>query len=212
VRLLRWLFLLLFPLAANATTIFTSLGAGNSYDDTTGASVSGASSNTGSFAATGMAFTPSGNFLLGQIDTALNFWAGTNSVVLTLNTDSGGSPGSVLETWNLGTLPAIETCCTIETVTPTSPIFLNSGVQYWLVASPGAANTSVVWEANNLGLTGTEGQRIGNSAFNPIRATLSAFDVQGTSVPEPGTFGAEAAAIAFGSAALYRRLRRGVSR
>jgi hypothetical protein len=72
--------------------------------------------------------------------------------MLTLNSDNAGLPGAILMSWSLsgGLQPfgSNTTCCTaIETVTPTSPLILSLGSQYWLIASAGAADTWDDWVA-----------------------------------------------------------------
>jgi hypothetical protein len=115
------------------------------------------------------AFTPSGDYVLTQIDVAIteDFQihqppAGTTTRVnLTLNKDSGGIPGAVLESWaNLVPAPAPPASAEV-TVFSTSTVQLSPGVQYWIVAS-------VVPEPNE------------------VTQVDVAFDVLGDPIPEPG--------------------------
>jgi hypothetical protein len=139
-----------------------------------------------------MPFMPSGNWdwVLTQIDVALQSDLGTDSAVLTLNSDSAGQPGGVLASWNLSGLPTLnhlmDSCCPVDTVvTPSSPVFLGGGVQYWLVVSTPGTTEADAWMFNNTGSTGGGSSQVNLGSWNqnPL-PTLGAFDVQGVA-PEP---------------------------
>jgi len=144
-----------------------------------------------------MPFTPTGNFALSQIDAALTYYYypnnnSLNSVVLSLNSDSGGLPGAVLMSWTLNDLPPYQACCTVETVVPASGVTLISGVQYWLVTSPTTSSTFANWNSQQLpGMVGINAQNLGSGWSSWLSTTRGAFDVIGTpllaDVPEPGT-------------------------
>jgi hypothetical protein len=133
-----------------------------------------------------MPFVPLGNWdwVLTQIDVALQSDFGTDSAILTLNSDSAGQPGGVLAIWNLSRLPLLnhlaDSCCLVDTVLPTSsPVLLSSGVQYWLVASAVGNTEADAWMFNDTGSTGGGSLfRFGTWSPNPL-STLGAFDVQG---------------------------------
>jgi len=138
-----------------------------------------------------MGFTPSGNYSLSQIDVSLTWTAGSNSgPVLTLNADDAGLPGTVLMSWNLsgglGSFGSNSTCCTaLKTVTPGSPLVLNAGTQYWLVAEAGASDT---WDDWVVGGDFGSPVAITELSGGPLVRTTDdqgGFDVQGTAVPEP---------------------------
>jgi hypothetical protein len=193
------LFMGMFIGTARAATIYNNFNSGNGYSTTTGWTVSGSTSTPGSFTAA-MAFTPSGTFTLSQIDVAINLISGTNSASLTLNSDSGGAPGGVLETWSLSSLPAFGACCTVETVTPVGSIVLTSGTQYWIVASAIASDTWAGWMLNTTSATGFEW----SNGTTTGGQTLGAFDVLGDPVPEPSSVLLTAGGLAW----LWRRRRR----
>jgi hypothetical protein len=92
-----------------------------------------------------MAFTPSGTYVLDQINVALELATGASSVTLTLYSDSDGAPGSVLASWNLTGLAGFESCCAVETVSPSGSIVLYAGSQYWIQAAAGRPTTQVGW-------------------------------------------------------------------
>jgi hypothetical protein len=197
--------MLLFVGTAGAATIYNNFGPGDAYCGC-GYAVSGSTSGSGFFQEAN-AFTPSGTFTLTQIDVAIDVVSGTNSASLTLNSDSGGLPGAVLETWSLPSLPGFPTCCTVETVTPSgSPIVLTSGTQYWLVASPIASDTFAAWMVNSTSASGPRATNQGSGFSSDGVSALGAFDVLGTpGVPEPSTLLFTAGGLAL---LWLRRLRR----
>ena len=137
-----------------------------------------------------MAFTPGANYTLAQIDVALQYEGGTNSVTLRLDDSVGGVSGSALLTWSLSGIPAAARCpptTTVPTVIPEAEINLFAGTQYWVVVGPGQSDTVVDWDYNSIGATGYAAFNQGsgwNAGLTP-RPQFSAFDVQGT--PEPET-------------------------
>ncbi len=179
---------------ACADTIYSNLSPSSpTYNGTDAVGsylVSGATATVGLAVTSAMAFTPSGTYDLSQIDLALGWHSsGTNSVVITLNSDSGNAPGTVLETWSQSSLPTfLSTSDVLQTLLPISTITLTSGDQYWIEVSPGASDTWAAWNGNNTGAKGTAWQN-GTTFSND---TLGAFDVQGTApvtaVPEPSTW------------------------
>jgi len=177
---------------AAATTIYSNFGPGNDY-------LGNVSRSFGGFPMVGQAFTPSGNYQLTQIDLALVYFGGTNSVNVGLNADTGGLPGAVIATWSDPiNLQAIgTTCCIVQTFTPSSTILLSSGTQYWIVVAAGASDTFAGWNLNNTADDGSVALNFGSgfSLDGPLRR--SAFDVLGdSSVPEPTTLALTALGLA----------------
>jgi len=173
---------LLAPSPIRADSVYNNFGPpGNSYVAGTGWLVSGWE--------LAMPFTSSGNYTLSQIDLALSSQLGGNATV-TLDSDSGGLPGGVLETWNLTNLPDFGTCCSVQTVLSSGSIGLSAGTQYWLVAS-GASDSFILWNYNETGAMGQLAYNPGSGfIFDGVSPmALGAFDVQGTpaAVPEPSS-------------------------
>jgi MYXO-CTERM domain-containing protein len=203
--------IVLFAVApAQAAVIFDNFGGGNGYNCCGGWTVSGATSGVGN-EASAMDFTSTTAFTLSEIDVALGFVTGTNpgGVTLYLETSTipagGGAPNTVLDSWLLGTLPSLGTCCGIESVFGTDSLAANT--QYWLVAIP-ASDTWAAWNDNSIGATGNmAGSQDNGSTWNLSSGQdQGAFRVlSGSSVPEPVT--AFLAAAGLGLLAVLRRKR-----
>jgi hypothetical protein len=136
----------------------------------------------------GMSFVSSVDFSLTQIDIALSHDSGTNSAVLTLNSDIDGLPGAVIMSWSLDNIPYTAlTCCTVQTVVSSSPVTLIAGVPYWIVVTAGGPDTSIDWFRNSISATGTTALNNGGSGFFANTNVVGAFDIVGDTVPEPST-------------------------
>jgi len=190
--------LLAAPIVSQADTIYTDLGAGDTYNCCTGWTVSTASSAAGNVNVSADAFTPSSNYDLTQILIAIQNLSGTNQAYVTLNADSGSdTPGAVIEAWSLSSLPNFgSTNNTVQTLTSVGPtVVLDSGIQYWIVVYPDnsglSSNTWDAWNYNSTGATGPFSQSHDGVTFpSGGPNNLGAFEVDGTSpTPEPGTFG-----------------------
>jgi hypothetical protein len=162
------------------------------YNASTSHTIEG--SAAGPFDAQGFSFMPSASEQLLQIAIALSSDGGTNSMSVTLNSDSSGLPGAVLETWNVSGLPSGGTCCTLQTLTSNLTIDLFTGTRYWVVALPGANDSFGGWNLDNTGITGTrviEHDPAGPFSILDTTDELGAFAVIGNGVqvtppvPEP---------------------------
>ena len=173
--------LAVFPGFAKADVIFSDFGAGNTYSCCLnwGIGLHIPPFNTIS----AMAFTPSSNFDLSQIDLGITWVGNTNSVIVSLENDSSGLPGSAIESWTVSNLPPTGSTNAIETVRPVSPVELMATQQYWIDVA-GVGDASAAWNWNVVGAIGPYAQR-GGGSFVLNDGTLGAFDVLGTPIPEP---------------------------
>jgi len=176
--------LAVFPGFTKADVIFSDFGPGNTYscclDWGIGLHIPPFST------VSAMAFTPSSNFDLSQINLGITWVGNTNSVNVSLETDSAGLPGTTIESWTLTNLPPVGSTNLIETISPVSTIELRAWQQYWIAAA-GVGDASAVWNWNIVGATGAYAQSDGGS-FVLNQGTLGAFDVLGAPVPEPSSF------------------------
>jgi len=195
---------LALPVVSRAdTVVYSDLASGNSYDPsnaTTSPSdnweVSGAASADGE-ELVAVPFTPSANYDLTKILIALSYSSGTNNgAYVTLDSDSSGTPGAVIESWTLSNLPALGSTSTItsqQTLTSAPGVLLTSGTTYWIVAMPDSAGTSDTidgWNFNINGDSGTVAYSFDGTTWSTDGSPfiLPALKVKGTPVPEPATF------------------------
>lgn len=144
------------------------------------------------------AFTPTFDATVDQISVVAQYIPflapGTSPVSLTLLSDSGNSPGSVLESY-VATLDLSNPLLQIVTVDSSSHPLLQAGDQYWLSFTPlDPINTAIGWGLASPGYPGielpiAESTTGSNSGWGPTGLNLAnEFSVSGTPVPEPGTF------------------------
>jgi len=195
-----------------ADTVFSNFGPLDTFNTQDGFPVSGPKSLLGQSITVAMGFTSPGNFTLSQIDVAVSYFAGVNDVVLTLNTDSGGIPGAIMESWTLTGLPNFGSDYAPLTLTSVPGVRLDAGQIYWLEASAGEPTNLSVWNQNSIGETGTIDEYFSGGWHEFSNRAQGAFDVIGAAAtPEP----ASAALIGFGLlgiGGILRRKRRQMSR
>jgi hypothetical protein len=196
--------------ASSIITIFNTFGPGHSSDCCSGFSELGSDYMPNAYT-TAMAFTPSTTAPLFAIDMAISFNAGvSNQFTFALMTDSGGLPGSILESWSLTTTFFTGCAHCFETVFSTQQLVLQAGTQYWLVPFPNHT-MDANWDQNVVGALGTAAFSLDGGktwTLNP-NSSMGAFDVRGmssTTVPEPSTFGFMATGLA-GIIGVIRRKR-----
>jgi hypothetical protein len=165
---------------ANASTIvYSSFGPGDTYDVTSGWTIGGAGVYV-----QGLQFTPAGSAVVETIEIAAFQIAGGTALNVSLMTDAGDQPGSVLET--------VPICCfgagaSIQLANSVLRPLLTGGTKYWLVVSPVAAGDLFGWDRNfnlialnaqqsmggpwSVGLEWQGAMRIRGDAATPTRAT-----------------------------------------
>ena len=177
--LLRLALLAAAIVPANAGIIFSDLDVGNAYSIIGGYHITDSQP-------VGMTFTAPMDFRLGELDLALSaalFSSTANGLQVSLNADSGGSPGTVLSTWTLNNLPLSTVCCTLQKVVAASPIDLTFGSLYWVVATTSDPMANFVWNFNLVGASSSGPAIVPALTSTPF--LLGAFQV--TSIPEPGS-------------------------
>jgi hypothetical protein len=202
--------LVALPTPASAEIVFSNFGPGNSYDVDAAWVVAGPTSEAPDRpSAWAFGFTPSGNFALTQIDIAMSNSSAPISVTVSLDQATGGLPGATIESWTLTSLPVFPPDPgAVQTVVPVSTVPLDSGTEYWLVATA-AGETIDSW---NVALGGPNAPAAldtgsGWALQPPLNEPFGAFDVQGNAIPESSTW----AMMLLGFAALgfvgYRQTR-----
>jgi hypothetical protein len=220
---------LAFPAKSHADTIiYSNLGTSNSYDGGTAWNVLPPPPSVA------VPFTPSVAMDLSQILIALTVGGDNNCniygacPIVTLNSNSGGLPGAVIESWTLSPLPDFGSVFTIQpnqTLTSTPGVLLSGGSEYWIVATGGRTLEGIteqdVWNFNNTGDGGTMATNYLNSGWvsgsasalcgtTTITCVRAAFEVTGTTatsgVPEPSTW--LLLGISLASVAAWRQMKR----
>jgi hypothetical protein len=130
------------------------------------------------------AFTPSADATATKVTVSIGYLAGAGSIILSLNADNGGIPGTVLEQWTLGDLGQSGTCCSVQSK-KVSGIALTAGQQYWIVAT--TKPHSSVWAAWNVadsdqvdnflnaGLTNQQGNPVWESYMTNINVAFAVY-------------------------------------
>jgi hypothetical protein len=170
--------------ASAATTLYSDLGSGNTYN-CCGAWTVGGMSNT----APAISFTASAGGSVTQIDIALQNHGsvpGADGATVSLWTDVSGQLGAQLGSWSVSNFPAFGSSnSALTAITGITGVSLAAGANYYLQAAPAAGGaTSVAWNWNTVGATST----ILENGVSTSGNLTGAFDVLGTSVPEPATW------------------------
>ncbi len=92
-------------------------------------------------------FTASFDVTLDSIEFSAFYYQGLNTLDVIVMSDSGGKPGSALETLTISNLGGLSTSGTIYTVN-SSGVTLTAGVQCW-VALEAEGNGLFAWNVNN---------------------------------------------------------------
>jgi len=143
-----------------------------------------------------MQFTSSSTVDLADAMLALGNYAGSNSpITVDLESDDSGAPGIVLATLTQqGTIPQYYSPGLVTFDYSGTPVQLNSGSTYWLVALETDPNSQQAWFLSN-DAAGLDSVNYVGSATGPWTAgcppgpgcsdSLAAFQVDGTTLPIP---------------------------
>lgn len=175
--------------AAADSIIFSNLGPGGTYNPGVAYGVSGPLSQNEGSAAIGQPFVPTADFAFDAVEVAFNWVLDTNAGTVSLMSDLGGRPGSVLESFGFTDRPHSsstdsELALGVSLLRP----LLRAGIPYWIVATA-EGDAFMAWSHNNTGQFGTA-IRINDEEWT-LRPDLAsaAFRVRGSPVkgvvPEP---------------------------
>jgi hypothetical protein len=138
---------------AGLVTIFDNIGKvypKGAYSCCDGFTVTGPDAPSGPEFWVGAAFTPSANHTVTVIKVALGLIGGSNEVVLSVNNDNGGVPGTAIKSWNVKSLPEAGTCCTVMARKDEAGIPITAGTQYWIVVqTSNSSNIQAAWDVND---------------------------------------------------------------
>jgi hypothetical protein len=147
-------FLCLVPIlsaSSFADTLYTNLEPGN-VASAPGGYCLGTGTCATSYWIDAIAFTPSTTAALADIGITLAYVSGQNSATIQLLNDSGGLPGSLIESWTVNNLSMFQknTPTTATFVTSNSNPILDAGQQYWvavIAGTPGDKANLLYWMA-----------------------------------------------------------------
>jgi hypothetical protein len=135
----------------------------------------------------GTTFITTGGGTLSSIFLAVD---GTVDDSVGLYTDSGGQPGTLLESWSLTFAPPFSSVPSAVTLTSVDQPFLSSGTQYWLVVSTPTPLSEIGWAENDENVIG--GRWISSTSVNALVQdlpgdTTPGIQLNSSSAPEPAT-------------------------
>lgn len=175
---------------SSATVAFSTLEAGGGYSGASGTAISG-SADTSGYQGFGNEFAPTVSGELDNIGIALAYVYNVSQpelVDVQLRLDSGGSPtGPILASGSVMTDGYFGSSSTaLSTFSPSTPVSLTAGTDYWLLITPSSSSSVDVWNDETSGMPGNfAATRDGSTwAVGPDQnQPLNAFQV--IVVPEP---------------------------
>jgi len=182
--------------------VYSNFGAGDSYDLSMAWTVTGPTHGALPEFDQAVALTPGADYFLDEVYVAMYNTGGTNQVDVMVTDDSSGVPGSILEQTSV-TAPGSASVVQASFAGTTQ---LSSGQQYWLWLSTPTDGWNG-WYFNNQSDTTLRASATdmgsGGGWTASTGSNRAAFRVEGTLVPEPGTF----VLLGLGAVglALYRR-------
>ena len=191
-----------FTSSSLGAVIFNNFGAGNSYNISSGWTLSeGAPINIDWDQGDGFTVN-GGDYFLDRIDLAIGLVVGQNRIFIDVYTTVGGLPGVVIDSavieGQMGTFgqdnPPIVALFDGSTI-------LQNGQQYFVIASTDT-DTWAAWNLNSIGDMGPHAFRQNLGDWSVSNNTRGAFRVKGTLVPAPGVL------ALLGMAGLVARRRR----
>ena len=196
----------IISIPATADTIYNNFNTGDTYDGFAGWDASGPDGPNGQVT-NAQEFTAGKSAFVSQIDLGVSVLEGDGGGTAALYTVGGnGSPGTLLGSWGFTAHQNFGDCCAVETISINGGPLLKQGTDYFMVLSAPGANVDV-WNDNTTGAHGhvLVSRDNGNTWDDQGVALLSAFRVEGTAVPEPGTLVMMGSGVLAAAAGLRRR-------
>jgi hypothetical protein len=203
--------LALVPTLAQADTVFSNLGTADTFNTTTGWSVTGAGSSNNNAVSQAFSFTPASTYTFTSFEVPLIFPRfgsnDTSSLTASLRQNSGGTPGTTLESFTRN-ITATAASPALSLFSSGGGITLNAGTTYWVVLAPTGNTDYLSWQRNTTGGTGLSFTLNGGPWTAQPASVSPALRVSGTlgaaAAPEPGTLALLGLGV-FGAAGVLRR-------
>jgi hypothetical protein len=92
-------------------------------------------------------FTPAASATATEVDAAVGYIEGTDSITLAIYSDNSGAPGTALWSGEAKTLPTFGDCCGLASAKIKGGLALTAGTPYWVVATTNKkeATTFAAW-------------------------------------------------------------------
>ncbi|HWA03988.1 MAG TPA: choice-of-anchor R domain-containing protein [Rhizomicrobium sp.] len=164
----------------NQNLIFSNIGfkyAKGLYFCCYGNTISGSNSLIGQTYWLAGSFVPESDATVKEIDAAVGYVTGANTVVVTLYDDNGGVPGNVLAKGKASGLTTFGTCCGLA-IAKGKHVALTAGHTYWVAVTTDGADSDT-WAAWNFNST---------NQIDPVSVAVSnggAWSAAGGEVPAP---------------------------
>lgn len=196
----------IISIPAAADTIYNNFNTGDSYDGLAGWDASGPGGPNGQVT-NAQEFTAGESAFVSQIDLAVSILQGDGGGTAALYTVGGnGVPGTLLGSWGFTAHQNFGDCCAVETISVNGGPLLKQGTDYFMVLSSYGENVDV-WNDNTTDAHGLVlvSRDNGDTWEGGGGSLLSAFRVEGTAVPEPGTLVMLGSGIVAAAAGLRRK-------
>jgi len=181
-----------FTSAKADQVVFNNFGPGQTWQQSSSSAITGTQLAGGQIIAN--QFTPNENFLFSSALLPMVRFGGTNILQVILMTNSGGVPGTILETITLTNVVTSASGGSIVTANSLIHPLLSSGVPYWLVAFAPEQDTAMGWYHSPADMSNGSNNAVNSShslsgpwVLSPAGGVRNAFQIEGNPVPEPTT-------------------------
>jgi hypothetical protein len=168
--------------ASKLVKIYSTLGTGDHvYSTLSGIGILGTDTGQPFPEMVANGFRPKTDHIVTEIQVGATHYQGTNALVISLNQDNHGVPGKALHTWHFSNLPAIWSCCTLQTAKYAKGIKVQKGKLYWVVLRPNQQfqDTWDIWADNVAEKQGRMWANNTGSGWNASYQVLGALGVFG---------------------------------
>ena len=183
--------LFVLSVSSHAQTVFSSLGAADSYVQNIGRAISGSQNSvTHLHGEWGWQFTALTTGLVREIKVGAHHLTGTNQArVKLLSNGPGDVLGSSLGSWTFGDMAPFNTTAPVIRInTAASGVQVLAGTKYWILMQPTAPDTYAAWNDSNFDLNLNGRMAVSSDGTNYNYANnirYSAFSI--STVPEPAS-------------------------
>ncbi len=172
-----------FTATANAATIYSDLGPGDSYD-TAHSLVVGKQPFNLSWAAE-FVNGAGADVSLQQVDLGLSYISGGNVANVSLWSEQQNAPGSELAQWSISLPTGAGASSSLFSITGINNISLRAGATYFLQVEPAAADSILTWNLNDIGATTRLFAVTASGSTQLNISNAPAFQLSGTPIPTP---------------------------